>query len=85
MKHKRFSIKICHSSSIYCNSVCPGESKLRELSLNHSQLTTVGSGSGRVKCETNVFVAGCAGRFFFLGGGNIGAKTYIGWGNLQHR
>ena len=36
MKHRQFSIKICHSSRINCNSVCPGDSKLRELSLNHT-------------------------------------------------
>ena len=36
MKHWQFSIKICHYSCIYCNSVCPGDSKLREPSPNHS-------------------------------------------------
>ena len=36
MTHRQFSIKICHSSCIYCNSVCLGDSKLRDLSLNHS-------------------------------------------------
>ena len=38
MKHGQFSIKTCHSSSkyMYCNSVRPGDSKLRGLSLNHS-------------------------------------------------
>ena len=35
MKHRQCSRKICHSSCIYCNSVCPGESKLRELFLSH--------------------------------------------------
>ena len=52
MKHRQFSIKICHSSCIYCNSVCSGDSKLRELSLNHTVSSPLGSGSGRVKCET---------------------------------
>ena len=35
MNYRQFSIKVCHSSRINSNSVCPGDSKLRELSLNH--------------------------------------------------
>ena len=67
MKHSQFSIKICHSSSIYCNSVCPGDSKLRELSLNHTMSSPlwvralVGS-----NVETKRFCCG-SGWYFFLG------------------
>ena len=64
MKHRQFSIKI----SQYCNSVCPGDNKLRELSLNHTVSSPLWV---RALVESNVrqnfFFCCGSGRMVFLG------------------